>query len=343
MSVVSGRHRAAPLSSTTPMSRNDGKTPSAPESNGCVLVIAGDDKSRQSLCRFMETWGYAVKRIEEGRKAVEKALANSSDVLLVSSEAQVAKNQEAPQPPPAGSAEDASGRAGKPPPKPSARHRISLSSTGVKAQFAVAIALNSVMPLLIVTHLWLNGWLGAKTTLDQLWPLVALVLPFMGLGYWMLFKYPVNILRLRNFMENLTHGVMPDQVELVTDEDDLAAIETLMQTVVKQTEERVNTIKAQTDALLEAERQRVMIEALGTACHHLGQPATVIIGYLDMTRRMDLPPEAQAMLEECRVAADAVADILDRLQKMTVYRTEPYLLNKDADSGRSDGDNLIKI
>ena len=86
-----------------------------------------------------------------------------------------------------------------------------------------------------------------------------------------------------------------------------------------------------------------MIEALGTACHHLGQPATVIIGYLEMTRRMDLPAEAQAMLEECRVAADAVASILDRLQQMTVYRTEPYLPQKTSDPESSKSDNLIKI
>ena len=42
-------------------------------------------------------------------------------------------------------------------------------------------------------------------------------------------------------------------------------------------------------------------------------------------------------------AADAVASILDRLQQMTVYRTEPYLPQKTSDPESSKSDNLIKI
>ena len=326
------------------MNRNDGAIPSATQSAGCILVIEGDSKSRVALCNCLEAWGYSAALADDGRKAIDRALANSPDVLLVNAASHAAKKQTDSRSPAADSAEGSSAPAGEAPPKnPLKKHRFSFSSAGVKAQFAVAIALNSVIPLLIVTYLWLNGWMGATTTLDKLWPLMALVLPFMGLGYWILYKYPVNILRLRQYMESLTGGKLPDQVALVTDEDDLAAIEALMQKVVKQTEERVKTIEAQTESLLDAERQRVMIEALGTACHHLGQPATVIIGYLEMTRRMDLPAEAQAMLEECRVAADAVASILDRLQQMTVYRPEPYLPQKTSDPDSSKSNNLIKI
>ena len=230
----------------------------------------------------------------------------------------------------------------QPLPKPVTK-RFSLSSTGAKAQFAVAMALTSVIPLLIMSYLCLSGWLGFPVALEQLWPMAAMVLPFMALGYWMLAKYPVNIIRLRHYMEGLTQGVLPDQVALVTDEDDLAAIEMLMRKVVKQTETRVNTIESQTEALLDAERQRVMIQALGTACHHLGQPTTVISGYLEMTRRMALPAEAQAMLGECRVAADAIANILDRLQQMTVYRTEPYLVQTEPEANASNSSRLIKI
>ena len=223
------------------------------------------------------------------------------------------------------------------------KDRFSLSSTGAKAQFAVAMALTSVIPLLVVSYMCLTGWLGFRATLDQLWPMVVMILPFMALGYWMLAKYPVNIVRLRHYMESLTRGVIPDHVALMTDEDDLAAIEVLMRKVVKQTEARVNTIESQTETLLDAERQRVMIEALGTACHHLGQPVTVISGYLEMTRRMVLPAEAQTMLAECRVAADALANILDRLQQMTVYRTEPYLAKDESAPDVSNSDQLIKI
>jgi len=189
----------------------------------------------------------------------------------------------------------------------------------------VALALLSVIPLLIVISVCLTGWLGIKASLNQLGPAVLLVLPFMALGAWLLAKYPINVIRLRHYMERLTQGVFPDQVTLLTNENDLAAIELLLRKVVQQTETRVRTIEAQSEALLEAERQRVMIQSLSTACHQLGQPATVISAYLELMRRMALPTEAQAMLAECQGAADKTADILKRLQGLTVYRTEPYL------------------
>ncbi len=211
------------------------------------------------------------------------------------------------------------------------------------SRLAQSTGMLSVLPLLIVLSLCLTGWLGIEATLSQLGPVVLLVLPFMAMGAWLLAKYPINVIRLRHYMERITQGVLPDQVTLLTDEDDLAAIELLMRKVVQQTETRVRTIESQSEALLEAERQRVMIQSLATACHHLGQPATVISAYLEMTRRMALPAEAQVMLAECRAAADDVADILKRLQGLTVYRTEPYLSPTEPATHSHNSDQLITL
>jgi hypothetical protein len=227
--------------------------------------------------------------------------------------------------------------------RPAPANRYALASTGAKAQFVVAMALISAIPLLVVIYLCLSGWLGFQATLTQLGPGVLIVLPFMAMGYWILAKYPINVIRLRRYMESLTQGVLPDRIALLTDEDDLAAIELLMRKVVKQTEARVRTIESQSEALLEAERHRVMIESFGTACHHLGQPATVINLYLDMMRRMALPAEAQDMLAECQVAADDVASILGRLQRLTVYRTNPYLPQMESARSAPDSAQLILI
>ncbi len=393
-------------------------SPSAPA--GGILVVDDDEKSRKLLCDLLEAKGYSVMLAENGRRALEKALAEPPDLILLdvlmpvmdgyevcrhlrldpllaevaiimvtalddraarlrgleagaddfiskpfdAAELQIrvrnvvqlnrfrkllqerTKAQRAQAEIQTGHAAALNAAAvsdAGAPPRPAPANRLSLVSTGAKTQFAVAITLTAAIPLLAVNFLCLTGWLGFKATLDQLWPVLAMVLPFMALGCWMLAKYPVNIVRLRYYMERLTQGAMPAHVDLLTGEDDLAAIELLMRKVVKQTEVRVRTIEAQTEALLEAERQRVMIQSLGTACHHLGQPSAVISGYLDLTRRMTLPTEAQAMLEECRKAADDVANILDRLQRLTVYRTEPYLTQSDPASGASNTERLIKI
>jgi len=221
--------------------------------------------------------------------------------------------------------------------------RCSLTSTGARAQFAVALALISVIPMLVVICLCTTGWLGFQVGFDELWPMVAMVMPFMALGCFMLAKYPVNVIRLRRYLESLTRGIAPKHIALVTDEDDMANIEMLMHKVIKQTVARIHTIETQTEALLDAERQRVMIQSLGAACHHLGQPATVISSYLQITLGMELPPKVRPMLEECRTAAEAVAAILERLQRLTVYRTEPYLMQHQEGADFCAAQSIIKM
>ena len=247
------------------------------------------------------------------------------DPRLVEALERIVHNQEAPCCPATVPLHTAAVPAGESRPPRHLWHRLSLASTGARAQFAVALALLSVLPLFIVVFLCLTGWLGIKASLNQLGPVVLLVLPFMALGAWLLVKYPVNVIRLRHYLEGLSQGILPDQVTLLTDEYDLAAIEVLMRKVVQQTEARVRTMEAQSDALLEAERHRVMIQSLGLVCHQLGQPATIISAYLELARRMTLPAEAQTMLAECQAASDKLATILQQLQTLTIYRTEPYL------------------
>lgn len=96
--------------------------------------------------------------------------------------------------------------------------------------------------------------------------------------------------------------------------------------------DRVNlrrSIERQREQLLDAERQRVMIESLGAACHHLGQPATVIATYLHMMRQRESDAERLDMIDNCIEATRALSDILDRLRGVSEYRTEPYLAGGD--------------
>lgn len=85
------------------------------------------------------------------------------------------------------------------------------------------------------------------------------------------------------------------------------------------------TIERQREELLDAERHRVMIESLGTACHHIGQPATVISAYLQMMQQRENDAETQDMLAACLEASEAIAAILKRLQLVSEYRATPYL------------------
>ena len=86
----------------------------------------------------------------------------------------------------------------------------------------------------------------------------------------------------------------------------------------------LETIRRQKEALLEAERHRVMIESLGAAYHHLGQPASLIRAYLEMAQKESMSAPAREMMESCLQAADSMAEILKNLQKISEYRTVPY-------------------
>lgn len=90
-------------------------------------------------------------------------------------------------------------------------------------------------------------------------------------------------------------------------------------------------LEAQRLKLLDAERHRVMVESLGAACHRLGQPATVITTSLQILKREIHGEEEQRMLGECMQAAESLSSILQQLQRVCVYRTEPYLTPEEGE------------
>ncbi|MBT7065438.1 MAG: response regulator [Verrucomicrobia bacterium] len=101
-------------------------------------------------------------------------------------------------------------------------------------------------------------------------------------------------------------------------------------------------VEMQRDALLIAERHRVMIESLGAACHHLGQPMSVVTMCLDIMRRQALEPPVQEVVDQCEEAVKSVNAILAQLQSVSTYRTEPYLAPREGDAGSS-GERILSI
>jgi PAS domain S-box-containing protein len=95
-------------------------------------------------------------------------------------------------------------------------------------------------------------------------------------------------------------------------------------------------------ATRETEQQRVMLESLGAACHHLGQPATVLLANLGIMQRSaaDGDEKVQDMVTTCMEAAESVSEILHKLNAVNEYRTTPYL--EDA-SGEGDESRIIEI
>jgi PAS domain S-box-containing protein len=80
-------------------------------------------------------------------------------------------------------------------------------------------------------------------------------------------------------------------------------------------------------ALREAERHRVMLESLGAVCHHVGQPATVLMGNLELMRQgmADADPELRRLLDSSIESMCRLGEVLAKLQNVDQYRTSRYL------------------
>lgn len=217
----------------------------------------------------------------------------------------------------------------------------SLLSLGTRQQFVVAVALMSVIPLLAFAYVLGNAILTRSLDMDTIYFLLPSIVTMMALGVMLLARHTIEVSRLRQYLDEISRGGAP-LIAATHSSADFAAIQKSLGTVIKQGTEKMKVMEARSKALVQAEQQRVMAETVGAACHHLGQPATIIRGYLDLMKRVEVSPEMRAMIQECQTATEEVATVLSRLKGVGQYETEPYLTANDERAGRAD-ERILKI
>jgi hypothetical protein len=95
-------------------------------------------------------------------------------------------------------------------------------------------------------------------------------------------------------------------------------------------------------AAREIEKHRVMLESLGAACHHLGQPATVLLANLGIIQKKlnsgeDIVPK---LVDSSIDAVKTLGKILRKLNAVNEYKTTHYLGDED-DEG--EGSRILEI
>ncbi len=85
------------------------------------------------------------------------------------------------------------------------------------------------------------------------------------------------------------------------------------------------------EAERESEHHRVMLESFGAACHHLGQPATILLANLGFlkTKLSDAPDSVKEVVDSCITQMNRLGEILHRLNSVNEYRTTQYLSTLD--------------
>jgi len=217
----------------------------------------------------------------------------------------------------------------------------SLVKQGTRQQFGVAVALMTVIPLLAFTYVLGDAIASRSLNLETVYFLLPSVGALVAMGVMLLARHTIEVNQLRTYLELMSRGELPT-TGVGDSNDDFAAIKRSLGMVIKQGDEKIKKIEARAVALVKAEQQRVMAETVGAACHHLGQPATVIRVYLDLMKRAETSPEMQSMIQECQLATEDVVTVLQRLQDVGTYETEPYLSNHEEQVGLMD-ERILKI
>lgn len=90
-------------------------------------------------------------------------------------------------------------------------------------------------------------------------------------------------------------------------------------------------------ATREAERHRVMLESLGAACHHLGQPATILLANLGIIQRKleGSDDNIENLLTNSVEAVKSLGKILHKLNAVNEYKTTHYLGGEDSEDRES--------
>lgn len=88
-------------------------------------------------------------------------------------------------------------------------------------------------------------------------------------------------------------------------------------------------VESQEETLRVAERQRVMLESIGAACHHFSQPITSLLGRLEMliARNPPLSESDKELLNDCLDCSQRMSDLIRQFQNVREYRTVPYIEN----------------
>lgn len=210
-------------------------------------------------------------------------------------------------------------------------------------QSVVAIVLIAGFPVMAIVYLGMMIWFQAEK-IPLYIPAVVFssTLVLVGAGMAILLKFPSSIMQLRKGISELPpDGELPrikllkagDSEDLHYIEHELNMILHKMRSQIKLAEQNQrkeewlrSKVEEQHRSLLQAERHRTMIQSLGAACHHLGQPVTSLRMRLYLMKQSEeSTDEDRKWVSECEQDLNKIDEIIEKLRTVTRFQTEPYI------------------
>jgi signal transduction histidine kinase len=198
--------------------------------------------------------------------------------------------------------------------------RASLQSRGARYQFAIGVALLSLVPML---GLWIVVSRGDQLPAVALSPMQSVTIAGFSLlvgiaGYLTLRKYPENIARLRRYSEDIVRGILPERIVLIEAEDDICAIEQSMNMVVDKLRREVKSLATIQIELESQFQQAQKMESLGViaggVAHDFGNLLTSILSNVDEVI-LDLPNGSEALncATDIKLAAQQASGVVSQM------------------------------
>ncbi len=196
-----------------------------------------------------------------------------------------------------------------------------LASRGARVQFDIAIALTSVIPLLVLA--WLaTGWLwGDGVDPASYLAAIAVSVLMVLLGNGMLVKYPLTVIRLRRYLENIVKGDLPVKISLDDSEDDITSIQECMNRILEELKRKVHDME-QEQARMESQlRQASKLNTIGMLAagiaHEINTPVQFVSDNTrflaeagrDLLQLLDANRGVQDALEEADPGNESLARV----------------------------------
>lgn len=202
--------------------------------------------------------------------------------------------------------------------------RVSLLTRGSKLQFEIAAVLITILPALVIAYLVSSGAVvrGGLTTTE--WVVAALVAVLICLGYGLLRKYPRTISRMRQYLEDMARGQIPDKVALIESESDIRAIEKVLNVLVDAMRQHVDMVERERNLLEKQLYQAHKLEMIGTLAAGIAHEINTPVQFVgDNTRFLtEALRDMQRLLGAYRNVLTEVSQLIDGSKVDPVRRVE---------------------
>ena len=209
-------------------------------------------------------------------------------------------------------------------------------------QFFFAIVLTAVIPVLAVIYLLMVARAGEVNAV-QAYLIAACLAVLAVVGYSLIYKYPVTVMRVRETLRHIVEGDLPETVSLRTTDLEIRNIEQAINLIVQQLKRQIESVQREKNIVEKELYQAQKLEAMGVMAagiaHEVNTP-TQFIGdnarFLGKAGRQAIRwvADVRRELESARISGNTAS--LERMVRVIAEGDDFAALDREIESAVHD-------